>query len=504
MVMFIVKGVITTFAFPAFSGHDEVMHYSYLKVLAEEGRVPVIPDLDEWRAQQRETGTFPLFDRAPEELYHYAHQNGCAIGCYTTDDWFGGATTPVYAIQLGTDENGLPIYYPSGWIYTANHPPIFYLYLTPVYWLIQGMTMDQQIYILRLATIPLGLLTVLFAYLTTKTIFSRDRFLAMMVPAFVALQPQIAYEATMVNNDIMAIMYTSMVVWLIAAGLKNRFPLWNVMLIGLAFGLAFLSKTTSAVVVVLIAFAMITGIGIRHWKEWLGKGALAGGIAGFIALPWLVFMISTYGDPTALSRVSELQYWNTSAGSSIMSMLNNPDFFWWRWQETWGAFGWRLILLDFPWGQYFSVLNWLFYATLLATLGVAVYALRFLREQRWMSALEAQLPDDPEIVRDVIAEADSTLTIRPWQISALAMMAFACVLGYYSVLQFGMSFALTQARYYFPMVVPAAIMFMLGLRSWFPRKWLPYVGAVAFVLLVIMNGMIYTNWVIPYWNLTTP
>ena len=38
LVLFAAKGVIFAFAFPAFSGHDEVAHYAYIKVLMEEGR----------------------------------------------------------------------------------------------------------------------------------------------------------------------------------------------------------------------------------------------------------------------------------------------------------------------------------------------------------------------------------------------------------------------------------------------------------------------------------
>ena len=78
-------------------------------------------------------------------------------------------------------------------------------------------------------------------------------------------------------------------------------------------------------------------------------------------------------------------------------------------------------------------------------------------------------------------------------------MAAACVIGYFSVLQFGLTFSLTQARYYFPMIVPAAILFMLGVRSWFPRRWLSYVGAVVFLGLVALNVIIYSAYVVPFW-----
>lgn len=96
--------------------------------------------------------------------------------------------------------------------------------------------------------------------------------------------------------------------------------------------------------------------------------------------------------------------------------------------------------------------------------------------------------------------ADSTLAITPWQVTAILTIGITCVLGYYAILQFGTTFSLTHARYYFPAIVPGAILFMLGIRSWFPRTWLPYVGAATFLGLVLMNLIIYTAYVIPYWN----
>jgi hypothetical protein len=56
LVLFIAKGVIITFAHAPYSGHDEVAHYAYLQVVAEEGRIPELPDLEEWRASMSTTG----------------------------------------------------------------------------------------------------------------------------------------------------------------------------------------------------------------------------------------------------------------------------------------------------------------------------------------------------------------------------------------------------------------------------------------------------------------
>lgn len=481
LVIFLFKGIVISLVFPPYTGHDEVTHYAYLKIVAEEGRVPLIPDPVEFDREYSRDEEYDDWDMIPDEFYKYAD--------YVTDDWWSGYMEPVRAVTY----QGM--YLPSGWVYTGNHPPLFYLLMTPVFWLLQETTIETQIYLFRMATIPFGMLTVALAYLTVRAIFPRDRFLAMTVPAFVAFQPQIAYESAMLNNDILAIMFTSAVIWMIAVGLRKRFPIWNCLLIGLFFGLAMLSKSTSVTSAALIAFAMVFGLGFRNVRAWLPKGVLTAGVAGLLVWPWLFYMWSTYGDLSALGRIQTLQWWNYGGGEgrSIWSMLSDKAFFWDRWKETWGAFGWRLIQLDTKDPTLLRVLLWI---TLFATVGLAVYALRFLREQRTIDTAE----EAGEDVGAARYRADVTLAIMPWQVTAVVTMGITCVLAYYAILQFGTTFSLTQARYYFPAIVPGAILFMLGLRSWFPRAWLPYVGAVTFLGLVALNLVIYTAYVIPYWN----
>jgi hypothetical protein len=78
-------------------------------------------------------------------------------------------------------------------------------------------------------------------------------------------------------------------------------------------------------------------------------------------------------------------------------------------------------------------------------------------------------------------------------------MGVTCFLAYLAILQFGTTFSLTQARYYFPAIVPAAILFALGWRSILPERWLRPAQAVFFSAVVLLNVVIYTAYVIPYW-----
>ncbi len=489
LLLFLAKGVIVTYAHAPFSGHDEVMHYAYLEYVAKDHRLPVIPVIAEWQAAQQGDEDY-TYDMAPDKLWAYCR--------YTTQDWNVGCdgrenpTRNVYWPPEGAN-------YLSGWVYTANHPPLYYLYLTPFYWLTDDLSIESQLYVFRLATLPFGLLTVLFAFLTIRTLFPRDRFLAMTVPAFVAFQPQISYEASMLNNDAAAIMFTSATIWLLVRGLKRGFPLGNVALTGFCFGLAALSKNTALTVGLTIAVAMILGLGVRNWRAWLPRGAIAGGVAGLMVAPWFLYMYRRYGDFTALGRVSALQFWNYSDGlsPSIWSQLTDRAFFWLRWRETWGEFGWRFIPLgrqgrfqgDLADSGEWPLLRLVMWLTMLGAVGVAVWSIRLYLASR-RAGREPEVP----------ATTESVFALERWQVVGVLTMGVTCLTGYLAVLQFGVSFSLTQARYYFTAIVPAAILLMLGYRALLPRRWLPYGRLAIVIALVALNVLIYTAYVMPFWG----
>jgi 4-amino-4-deoxy-L-arabinose transferase-like glycosyltransferase len=461
-VLYVAKQVILVLLFPPFTGHDEVAHYSYLRVVATEGRVPVLPDLEEWRAGMAAENS-PAVDRLPDELYRYCD--------YTTDDWWCErkyADDPPDSVTLSGD------LYPSGWIYTANHPPLYYILMTPVYWLSAGSSPETQQYLLRFAVIPFGLATVWLAYALSRIVFPRDGFLAVTVPAFVAFQPQISYEAAMVNNDILGIAIVGAILCLLAAGIRDRFPTGLCALLGVAFGIALLSKGTSMTIAPVIGLAVLVSVGPRDVRGLLRRGAIIGGCAAVLAAPWYLFLYRQYGDLSSLELINRLQYWNRPNGT-FFGQLFNRGFAADRFNETWGQFGWRLIPLDAP-------LLWAIGLPLVVALGGLVqYALT---ANRGISA----------------SMNDPVLRPARWQVLALGMLFVTCLVAYLAVIQFGTQFALTQARYYFPAINAAALLLMLGLRTLIPLRFHGYGRAAVLAALVALNLVIATQYVIPFWH----
>lgn len=463
LILYVFKQVFSVAAYYPFSGHDEVAHFSYVRTLATEHRVPVLPDLGVWR-EELNGGQPPPTDNLPAELYPF---------CHFTLDWFCAPDNPRW------QENPPRIvtvpglgYFPSGYQYAANHPPLYYAVMTPFYLLSQGLSPVAQQYVLRLAAIPFGLITVFAAYRASRALFPGDAFLVVTAPALVAFQPQISYEAAMVNNDVVAIALTSLILWGVIAGTRDRFPLRLCVAIGATFGLALLAKGTSLAIAPVIAAAVLWSAGWRDWRGLFARGLAIGVPAAILAAPWYLFLYRTYGDVSGLERIADLQYWNSPMGS-FQELLTDPDFILNRFKETWGEFGWRLIHLR-------PALLWMIaIPVIVAGVGLVIYALTAGRNLAFI-------------------RGDAVANPAGWQKKSLALLLFACVLAYLAVIQFGTQFALTQARYYFPVVNAASILTMLGLRTVIPRQARPAGQGLLVAAVIALNIVIMTGYVLPF------
>lgn len=462
LIVFTAKQVFSIAAFYPFSGHDELAHYSYVRTLATEARIPVLPDLESWRAALN-GGDPPPTDEIPAELYQY---------CRFALDWYCEPESPRWRDDPPriVTVPGLG-YFPSGYQYVANHPPLYYALMAPLYLLSSSLSPLQQQYLLRLAAIPLGLITVYAAYRLARSLFPGDAFLAVTVPGLVAFQPQISYEAAMVNNDIAAIAITSLILWGIVVGIRDRFPVKLCLALGAALGAGLLAKSTTVTIAPVIALAVLLAIGWRDWRGLLLRGVAVALPAALLALPWYLFLYRTYGDLSGLARVEALQYWNSPMGS-FFSLLFNPTFVVNRFRETWGEFGWRLIHLRTP-------LLWaIAIVSIVALLGLALYLLGVARRRPILDA------------RDPLPTS--------WQMKSLLILIVACIIAYLAVVQFGTEFALSQARYYFPIVNAAALLVMVGLRTIVPLRARPIGQGVFLAALIALNVMIVTAYVLPF------
>lgn len=463
LIVFCAKQAFSVAAFYPFSGHDELAHFSYVRTLALEGRVPVIPDLREWRANLS-GGDPPPTDEIPADLYRY---------CRFTLDWYCEPGNPRWRDDPPRIVT-VPGYgfFPSGYQYVANHPPLYYTVMAPIYKATTSLSMVVQQYLLRLAAIPFGLITVYAAYRTARALFPGDAFLAVTAPALVALQPQIGYEAAMVNNDIAAVAATSLLLWALVVGIRDRFPTRLSLLVGALFGLGLLAKGTTAAMAPVVALAVLVALGWRDWRGIIRRGALMTLPALVIAGPWYAYLFRIYGDFSGLGRVSELQYWNSPMGS-FGELLSDPQFVIGRWRETWGEYGWRLIHLSD------RLLIVIAVPAVIGAIGLVAYA--------WSNWRGKPIWPSARLNR-----------ASRWQVGALVILLLACISAYLTVVQFGTTFALAQARYFFPVVNAAALLVMLGVKTLVPPRVHPASQGIVVAGLIGLNLLIFSAYVLPF------
>jgi len=474
IALFLVKQVINVFIFPPFSGHDEVAHFAYVQTVATEYRVPYIPILEEFqRAMGSNRNDLPG-DYLPDKLFPF---------CRYILDW-GSCTELRWANNPPHIVTYLGGYYPYGWQYAANHPPLYYLMMAPVLKATGGASPTSQLYLMRIAAIPFGLAIVLLAYAMVRALFPGDLFLAITVPAFVAFQPQVSYEAAMVNNDITGIAFFSLILYLLVLGLKRRFPIRLTVWIGATIGVGLLFKSTMLIALPLVALAVVLGVGIRNWRGWIGRGLLIGTLSALICWPWYLFLYRTYSNFSGLDQIAANQYYWTylnQAKPSILDLFWNSDFAVMRWHETWGLFGWRLI-------HYSDALLWAIgIPCIVATVGLLIY----------LGAIVVMWRPNDERTGGFAG----VRTLEAWQVSAIAVTALAAIAAYVAMLQFGTRFSLTQARYFFPAINAFALLLMLGLRALLPTGWRRYGQAAVVAALIVMTVVIYAQYVIPFWYL---
>jgi 4-amino-4-deoxy-L-arabinose transferase-like glycosyltransferase len=414
--------------YPPFQGHDEVSHLAYLATIADEGRLPTFADT------------------LPPELEPYSP---------FTLDW------------------------PA--LYTANHPPLYYIVALPAF-LLAPADYHAQLYAVRLVSVPLFLLTIWLAARLATLVLPGDRFLACCVPAVVAFQPQLSFEGAIVNNDMLAICLGTLSLLLLLGAIRQGLSMRRALLLGVVLGLGLLSKATLTALLPVAGLVAVWCCWPRPWRQlttrawWqatLGRALLLLTPVILLALPWYLFLHRTYGDVTAFDATQELQrHWNRPAGT-LGELTFSQSFHTDRIHETWGYYGWKLLPLtrDELWFVYSGML--------IAAVGLLFGGVRFILHADW---------------RDVATGASPMAR----SVAAVAVLAIACITMYAATIYFGTMFLLTQARYYFPILPAAIVVALLGFRALTPRHLRHIVAASIVATAAGFQIMLLTRLVFPY------
>jgi 4-amino-4-deoxy-L-arabinose transferase-like glycosyltransferase len=199
-------------------------------------------------------------------------------------------------------------------------------------------------YLMRGLNIVIGAAVVWLTWATSRVIWPRRKLIAMGAAAFVAFNPMFLYMSGAINNDIIAalsgsaILFASLYMLHDPQGLNLR---WGLIL-GALYGLALMSKSNLAAAILLIELA-ITWLAWRRyqWRQWLSANLLLLAVAALIAGWWFVRNQQLYGDLTGFSTVTELWGVRDPAESFALAISELP----YAWSTLWGRFGFGQIPL---------------------------------------------------------------------------------------------------------------------------------------------------------------
>ncbi|RME39410.1 MAG: DUF2142 domain-containing protein, partial [Thermoflexia bacterium] len=308
LLLFVLLGFLYSAVTPLYEAPDEVWHDAYVRWLA---RGNGLPPLDEDRS-----GAYQ--EAAQPPLYYLA---AAAVRRFFPDDdlpelmWHN----PQFGYQAGGTVND-------------NKNMLIHTDRERFPW--RGAAL--AVHATRLVSLLFGLLAVAGTWALAREAAgpSGDPVLPLCAAALVALHPQFLFISGIVNNDSAAAATAAFALWATARVLRHGAELRHALLLGLALGLAALTKTSELLLIPLVLIALLLAPTPARRKPlagslMLGTGALIGGW-------WYLRNLLLYGDPLGIGRHIQTPWGRPEPVPLGVLLGEMPRLY----RSFWGAFGW--------------------------------------------------------------------------------------------------------------------------------------------------------------------
>jgi 4-amino-4-deoxy-L-arabinose transferase-like glycosyltransferase len=327
--------------------------------------------------------------------------------------------------------------------YKSVQPPLYYV-MAGLFAQVAPPEPKTVLYIGRLLSVLLGAATVYFCWLTVRELAPDAPILAAAAAGVTALLPQFCFTNAHAANDSAVNLATTAAFYVWIRGLRR--PEFDRRLFGAGamLGFALLSKLTAIVLVpgliLVILFRMFQAqpnvLGLGKWLR-RGVAMIAGATLSVVSICgwWFVRNMFTYGEPSGTE--AEL---HTVAGNLVKADFSKPqtaaDLAHYTLENLWGRFGWNDITL--PHGIY-HLCNTagLILVCLSVLVGIGAFVV-------WVTR-------------------DRASNVVTWQAAAIFLAIGAALLG--GFIEYNAKVAYQpQARYFFLLLVPCALMLTAGLH----------------------------------------
>jgi 4-amino-4-deoxy-L-arabinose transferase-like glycosyltransferase len=350
LALYLVFGIMHTFATPVMEAWDEPWHFPVVKYITDHSfTLPVqTPGIDTpWRQQGSQPPLYYLLGAVltawidTSDMETLRRMNPHAATGFSQPD--GNANLIVHRTELET--------FP----FTRT---------------------TLAVYFLRLFSLLLGLGTILVTYALAREIFPDQPILALGAAALNAFLPMFVFISASVSNDNLSNLVGNAIALLLVKLIKSeRLPQNRLyVLLGVATGAGLLSKLSIGFFIPVIAASLLfVSLCLRDWRPLVIGGAISGGFTVLIAGWWYIRNIELYGDPTGLNVFLDIVGRRYPPANWEQLWSERFSFSW----SYWGAYGTINILLP-------RVLYTIFDAIgIFAFLSAAVFLFKTLLRREW-------------------------------------------------------------------------------------------------------------------------
>jgi hypothetical protein len=263
-----IVGVSWAVLLPPWQAPDENYHFGYAQLLAERFELPGAPNEPGLSTEQFLAQDWSNSDQTaavPEtkpEWSEQAHERWRVAQGRLGDSARGDGTGPNPA---------------------STNAPLYYLYETPAYLAAKGGDIFDRLYLMRLWSVVLLLVTTCGAWLLAGELFGRERPLQLAAAGLAGLQPMVTFISSSVTPDALVLALWSLCFWLGVRILKRGLRWPEAVALLLVVGLGVITKATSYALLPAALLVLTVGaVRLGREQRRLALTLVALGLAAFV------------------------------------------------------------------------------------------------------------------------------------------------------------------------------------------------------------------------------
>lgn len=292
LLIALLHGLVFVYLVPPWQHYDEPNHFEYVWLIASRNKLPEFNDYDPG-----------LSFSVLESMY--------------ANEFYKGLE---YQPELGTPQDHRSV--PG--VSQLEGKPLYYGLVSIPLRLVINRDVTKQMYLIRLVSVLVFLLTILIAWGITREITPPQHPLRYITPLILALFPGFVDIMSSINNDVGAVLFMSLSLWGSVRLVTRGFSLVNFLVALVAALLGYYTKSTAVVAFIAIPIALIFSIFRNKYRVLAWMLILAGAILViFTSFSWddarSWYRSTSQSEPTRL--ITE----NAVVGDYVIQLNSNAE-----------------------------------------------------------------------------------------------------------------------------------------------------------------------------------